>query len=331
MNKFDGGEIEAFCIKTWNKEPLSVSYPGGSGRKTVIVDLETGRFAVSKRASTSRAKLEALVLQKFSSSSNVPALILQTDEYVVQEVIVGQRLSEVLEYATPEKRTEKIILAGKSLFELQQAGKKTGLISIAPKIGANPAWKNNLAQVPIRLAERTGYTLTGYDAEKIGATLVKAEPAFVKWDARPGNAFVVNNNRIVWFDWEHCGVASAEDDLVWLLADEWTPINSEAEAALLAHYSRRTSTSSDEITHRFRIKAVLHSMIRLMLILDRKTQGSWQSIKAGLAQDRVGVSLPHVNRVCRRAADWADVIPELRCLESMIVYANEYTKNSRLT
>ncbi|MEP2706259.1 MAG: phosphotransferase [Roseibium sp.] len=329
MGKFDEGEKRSFCNTVWGKGPLSISYPGGAGRKTVIVDLEDGRYAVSKRASPSRAKLEALVLQKLSPSGKVPAYVTQDGEYVVQEVVNGDRLSEVLEYATPEKRTEKIILAGKTLFELQQAGRNTGLIEIAPKIGADPAWKNNLAQVPLRLAERMGFSLTGYDAEKIGAWLEKGETAFVKWDARPGNAFVANDNRIIWFDWEHCGVGSTEDDLVWLLADEWTPISPDAEAALLAHYSLHSSVSIDEITHRFKTKAVLHSMIRLMLIFDRKTEGRWPSIKLALAQDRVGVSLPHINRLCRRTADWVDTIPEFRCLESMIVYANEYTKKQQ--
>ena len=46
------------------------------------------------------------------------------------------------------------------------------------------------------------------DEPSLIALLRVKTPAFIKWDARPGNAIVNKNGTITWFDWEHCGCRS---------------------------------------------------------------------------------------------------------------------------
>jgi hypothetical protein len=104
---------------------------------------------------------------------------------------------------------------------------------------------------------------------------------------------------------------------VWLLADEWTPISPTAEETLATIIANSASSSLDEIAHRFRVKAVLHSMIRLMLILNTKGEGPWRQARCSMIYDHVGVSLPHVNRLCRRAQIWAQDTKDLQGLSNL--------------
>ncbi|NRB20266.1 MAG: phosphotransferase [Rhodobacteraceae bacterium] len=311
-------EITEFCERHWHIAPDEITYPGGEGRKTVLVKIRGRSFALSKRRSDGRAELEALVLDRLGPSKLVPPLVVRDKDFVVQGVIEGERLTQSLESASKESRKRQLIQAGKTLLELQNSGEKAGLLSVVPQIGQRAGWMEDFVRTPTRLADFISLELSGFDEMSVLAVIKRRVPAFVKWDARPGNAMTTEDGQIVWFDWEHCGCGSVEDDLVWLLADEWTPICQEAEQKLLSLAARSKNLSVDELIHRFRMKAVLHSLIRLLLILERKGDGPWWSVQSSMKYDRVGVSLPHVNRVCRRAMGWIEETPELHGLAPLI-------------
>jgi hypothetical protein len=136
--KLDDIEITAFFQRKWGKNPDAISFPGGSGRKTALAQIDGRTYAISKRGSIGRAQLEATALTRLNSSGAVPALVVQDGLFVIQEAIFGERLSQKLELASEDCRDQILISAGKSLLALQGLGKVSGLLKMVPKIGARP-------------------------------------------------------------------------------------------------------------------------------------------------------------------------------------------------
>ncbi|MFY0682702.1 MAG: phosphotransferase [Thalassovita sp.] len=310
--------VAALCVKLWGKTPDTIEYPGGQSRKTIVVVVDGRRFVVSKRASKTRAKLEAMVLETLSPQGFVPDLIAHTGQFVVQQEITGRRLTEALELSSAPAREALLKQAGQSLLDLQVLGGKTDLLLSAPKIGDRPNWFRDFAAVPAQLAQQLGHAIPDYDAATVATKLQSTHPAFVKWDARAGNALYTEQDEVVWFDWEHCGVGAVEDDLVWLLADEWSPISPAAEAHLIDQAAAISPEPRHRIEERFLLKVVLHSMVRLGLIYARKADGPWWDARSAMANDNVGVSPAHVRRICRRARRWCDQIKDFHNVVTLL-------------
>ncbi|MDG2340317.1 MAG: aminoglycoside phosphotransferase family protein [Paracoccaceae bacterium] len=320
-------EINQVCLSLLGETPVEIRFPGGQDRKTVIVALKDREVVVSKRASITRAKLEARVIRALHPSGYVPELLGVKGKFVLQSMIEGGRLTAAMENAPLDGRKALLMAAGQSLLSFQKLGADAGLTNLAPQIGEREGWMFDYAQTPYRLAGLVDYTVEHYDAEAIATRLKAKERAFVKWDARPGNALLDESGRVVWIDWEHCGVGSAEDDLVWLLADEWSPISEEAEGSLLETLSAMSDLTPDETAFRFHAKAVLHSMIRLQLIFRRKGDGGWWNVRQSMEHDRVGVSRAHVRRVVTRAKRWALIYPELQMLAGLLEATESYAES----
>ncbi len=246
------------------------------------------------------------MLAALGNGQTAPKLVAQQGDIVVQEAITGQRLPIVLEASSEVQRTDLLIAAGASLLSLQQQAQDAGLVERVPKIGSRPNWSFDFASAPRRLSEQIEIECPAYDVEDFAQKIAVQHRSFVKWDARPGNAILTPKRTVSWFDWEHCGVGSVEDDLVWLLADEWSPISFEAEQQLLSKAERQSPYALDELTDRFRRKAFLHSVVRLSLIFDRKANGPWWNVRSAMDLDQIGVSIPHVQRLCRRMSFWAN-------------------------
>lgn len=320
-------EINQICLDLLGEVPVDIRFPGGHDRKTIIAVLTEREVVVSRRASATRAKLEARVVRALQPSGHVPELLGVKGHFVLQSMIEGGRLTSAMENAPRIGRTALLLAAGQSLLGFQSYGADAGLVSFAPRIGQRDGWILDYAKTPFRLAEMIDHPIEHYSAEAIAERLNPKAPAFVKWDARPGNALLDETGRVVWIDWEHCGVGSAEDDLVWLLADEWSPISEEAEDKLLDALAASSDFSRDEAAFRFHAKAVLHSMIRLQLVFRRKGDGPWWNVRQSMEHDRVGVSQAHVHRVVTKAKRWALMYPELQMLAELLDATENYAES----
>lgn len=298
-------ELEAFCRKTWGRTPDKLAFPGGAGRKTVVVSIREADYVVSKRRSSGRAALEAEALRQLAHTDLVPQLVLRDEDWIVQEFIHGERLTFHLERASPTQRLEQTKRVAAGLLALQQAGTASLLMKTAPKIGGRPGWVEDFARMPEALARDLGVNIGSYEPERLVPFLQNERRVFVKWDSRPGNALVQRGGQILWFDWEHCGLGAPEDDLVWFFADESTPIVTEALASALTATADAFDQDRTNVEQRFFNKSVLHSLFRLRLILKKKGDSPWWSARDVLQNDRLGVTQPHVQRLCRRSVDWA--------------------------
>lgn len=299
--KLTEDQIVGICQRFMDAAPTAIEYPGGRGRRSAVAVIGDRRVVVSLRASVGRARLEASVLSRLQDTGLVPHLIGRKDTLVVQAYVPGSRLSQVLDSATPTDASEFLKSASTSLVDLQNAASDAGLQDIAPEIGARPGWTKDLLGVPAHLARIMGLPMPQLDFDTLAALLTPATPVFVKWDARPGNAIVGADGRLCWFDWEHCGLRAESDDLAWLLADEWSPSSLDAE--------RHAAGLTGDGAERLFTMEILHSCVRMSLILARKGDGPWWSHQACLEQDRVGVTEAHLRRLATRMQRWLPFAP----------------------
>jgi hypothetical protein len=283
-------------------------FPGGSRRKSAVaVTASDEKFVITRRRQENRAILEAEVLRELKDhGAPVPAIIASKGKWIVQEHLGDVRLSEAMDTANQEQSHKLLRAAMESLLAIHQAGRRAGLEKRVVAIGTKASWLNTLVAMPERIGEHLQMPGPGLPTELMISRLTIDRPAFIKWDARPGNAAVRPDGSIGWFDWEHCGCRAGLDDLAWLLGDEWSPDEPSAEAVLLDDYLAEF-TGGDEASARdyLMLFGTLHMCVRLSLILSNKMDDDWWDRDYCLAGDKIGVTLGEATKLAHRAARWS--------------------------
>lgn len=329
MNREERRELSTYVRKTLKRKVKEIEFPGGKTRDSVRVILETDQSLIAtKRPSDKRAKRELAVLKILKANgATVPKVYGFNGRFLLQQDLGNQRLSQMLhDEDAPLTIHQQLDAALTSMVEYQNAARAVELETKMMPIGHEIEWRRGLSNVPHELAEMIGITPPAYDADQVADLLKVTTPNFVKWDSRPGNAIVSPKGIGYWFDWEHCGVRNAADDLVWLMADEFVTYDKSMEAELFAkHMESFAIGRSVEETERYvRVLGVFHSCVRLQLVFDNKGDGDWWSLTKCLNGDKVGV----VRRCCRRlvwrAAAWADHDPVTRPLVPWFQQIEEY-------
>ncbi len=283
-------------------------FPGGKGRKSAVVVADGDElFVITRRRHQGRAELEAEVLRELKArGAPVPEVIGRDGKWIIQEHLGGVRLSEAIDAALPAARQVLLRAAVESLIALHQAGRRAGLAKRVVVIGGNPSWLETLADMPLRIGEHLRLPIPSLPRAAVMSRLTVEKPAFIKWDARPGNAAVQADGTVAWFDWEHCGCRAPLDDLAWLLGDEWSPDDPLGEAGLLetclAGFTDDEPAAARDYLTTF---GTLHMCVRLSLILSRKDDGDWWDRDYCLAGDKIGVTLQEALKLARHAARWA--------------------------
>ncbi|MBT3532911.1 MAG: phosphotransferase, partial [Rhodospirillaceae bacterium] len=298
---------EKFLALT-GRRAVRVLFPGGSSRKSAVIVTDDGdRLVITRRRHEGRAELEAEVLGQLKrQGAPVPEIIARDGKWIVQENLGNLRLSEAIDAAAPKQRPVLLRAAVESLIALHQAGRRAGLVGRVVSIGKEPSWLETLANMPVRIGEHLKIPAPALPHQAIMAQLVIKQPAFIKWDARPGNAALRDDGTVGWFDWEHCGCRSPLDDLAWFLGDEWSPDEPETEAILLDGYLADFTGNDSSAAHDYLMTfGTLHMCVRLSLILSRKDGGEWWDRDYCLGGDKIGVTLSEAITVAGRAARWS--------------------------
>ncbi|SDZ83063.1 MAG: aminoglycoside phosphotransferase family protein [Candidatus Thiothrix putei] len=288
---------------------VQIEFLGGEERSACRVIWESGRVAIASfRTEHGCARLEAQVLHHLHpQAAPVPELFYFNGIVLVQESLQGDSLSHRL--ATADRPTCETLLSAalSSLVAIHQAAERAGLDQAVPLLGAEQYWIQRHIRQVHKMGEALKIPAPPLSTQDIHDILLPLKPRFVKWDARPGNAMVNTAGQVYWFDWENCGARNRLDDLVWLLCDESVPFCAETEQALLAEYLPQFADGASlEAAYRYAcIAGVLHCAARLGLILYKKEGDEWWDMQEILAHDYIGVTLPQAQRLCYRAADWA--------------------------
>ena len=307
--KFDR-ELATECERLIGNRVVSMQYPGGSGRDSVRLLLKHGApVFVSKRSRKPKADIEKLVLKSVhAKGANVPKLIATNGQtLLIQEEIPGLRLSQALHKQPSDIIYQHLDNALESLSRIQKAGSESGLDQKLPVLGDNEEWLQQFLVRPQILGNFFNIPCPELNLKTLQQLLAIRQPRFVKWDSRPGNAIVNNDDQVFWIDWEHSGTRNRLDDMVWLLADEFIPHRPNVEKKLLERHiaNYADDLSVDEARDYFFTLGSFHLVIRMGLIYKYKKDGNWWSYDKCLAGDKAGVTLKNMLRICKRGKRWA--------------------------
>jgi hypothetical protein len=193
-----------------------------------------------------------------------------------------------------------------TLAAIHQAATQEGLEEHVDVLGSEDSWINGLLERPAVLGNYLKQPAPRLDIDALIKRLRVVEPHFIKWDARPGNALVGENNQVYWIDWEHAGKRNRLDDMAWILGDEYVPDWPELEDRLLAQYVPEFAGPMNDADAFEYLMAYgsFHMVVRLGLIL-KYMDGEWWNLEHCLAEDKVGVTLECAQRLCQRGGRWS--------------------------
>ena len=303
-------ELATECERLIGNRVVSMQYPGGSNRDSVRLVLKHGApVFVSKRSRKPKADIERLVLKKIhASGANVPRLLGSNGQtLLIQEEISGPRLTQAIHKQSSDVIFQHLDSSLDSLAAIQKAGSENELDEKLPALGETDDWLTQFMQRPTILGNFFNIPAPELNLVSLKQILAIRKPRFVKWDSRPGNAIVKNDNQVFWIDWEHSGTRNRLDDMVWLLGDEFIPHRPNVEKELLGKYIPEFADdlTNEQAREYFYTLGVFHLVIRMGLIYKYKKDGGWWSYDKCLAGDKAGVTLKNMFRICKRGKRWA--------------------------
>ena len=312
------------CSTYLGQPVLGLERPGRRQQPTFRAQLPDRWVIISRREDRRRAELEAGVLTELGDhGAPSPRILAYDGEWLIQEDLGRRRLSQALvgnSAANAERWLDKAL---GSLVRVHDAARSSGLQRRVIRIGNQPGWLANLLRAPERLGAKMAFPAPRLPINELTELLSSDHGAFIKWDARPGNAVAKNDGEVAWFDWEHCGCREPLDDMAWLLGDDYTPDIPAMEDRLIArHLDAIAGPGSKDAPYEYLMAfGALHMCVRLNLILANKNDGSWLAIEECLEHDEIGVAFECVRALSRRAARWASRValiePLVRWLESL--------------
>ena len=313
FNDERSAQVAALSQRVFNKTPKRVAFPGGTSRAAFIADMGDSVFVFAKRENKDDAQLEGIVLKTLGDTGYVPRLRAVVDDWVVQEFLQGNRLPLLINETDSSKKREALVSSAlESLIHIHEAAHRANLQHRMPKIGTVDKWLWNRTGAAKRISKSIGIMPPELNREKLVSLMDVKRDEFVKWDARPGNA-MVNDGRVVWFDWEDCGRSKALDDLGFMLCDEWTELTAEAEARIKAKFlpffnrSMTSQKAEDYLTH----FGMTHMILRLRLAQKLHTRdGKWWDRDYCLKGDKIGVTSVEMGRLVNRMLRWSDGVAE---------------------
>lgn len=284
--------------------------PGG-GRQSIRLYLKNGSVIATRRKRANRAALEIGVLQAlWTHGAPVPRVVAAGEGWLIQDDLGPRRLNTLTQGADAPIWLERAL---DGLHAVHEAGRRANLADFVVPIGASNSWlQTNVLAAPEKVGRFVGLSPPPLDSQRLELLLSPRVRAFVKWDARPGNAAACEDDTVAWFDWEHCGARCAPDDLVWLLADEYVDLSPTAEDAILKRHLDRFAdgrSSPERLTY-FYAFGSFHLCVRLGLILAHKGSGPWWNPVRCLEEDKVAVTQDAALRLCERGARWSARVPE---------------------
>jgi hypothetical protein len=304
----DQQEFAAICRELVGQTPDSIEAPGGESRDSMRARFGEQSLIVTHRKHLQRARLEALVLRVLNQAeAPAPRLIAWREHWLLQQDLGAVRLTEKLDGLEPIQAQGLLDQSLSTLILCQRAAHEAGLSQKLVSLGANRPWFDKLFSRREAVASNLNLSAPAIPADALAEQLRLREPRFVKWDARPGNAVVNRRDEICWIDWEHAGCRNGIDDMVWLLADEYTPTDAETERQLVEGWVQGFGVGwqREEALDYFYTYGVLHSLVRLDYILRYKDGEEWWDHQRCLRLDKVGVTHHHAMRVAQRIRRWA--------------------------
>ena len=302
------------CRDLLGANVTQTGHPSGARRRSVRFLLEGGRSVIAtQRKTPARAELEFRVLRTLlAQGAAVPKVLAFNGRFLFQQDLGDIRLSQALR-KSGRAEGEKLLGAGlTSLTKTHATAKAAGLERHVVALGEQENWRRAVITHIRELGVFLGRPAPDIPVDKLVERLRVDRTHFIKWDARPPNAIVVEDAKVAWIDWEHCGRRNRLDDLVWFLGDQSIPDWPEVEDRLLDRHLPAFLDDMELADARdyLAVYGTFHMCVRLGLIVKkqyRRGLADWSSVVAnGKVKKRARTG---ARRLSVRASRWAAKSP----------------------
>ncbi len=286
---------------------VSTSAPGGEGRASWRLQLESRSIIATLRPNFRRTHLEAFALGKIGQyCSDIPECLGVVGEIMFQSDVGGKRLNQEIVKLNQTRREDVSHEAIASIFRIQSAAKQAGLNETMPHLGVNTDWVENLANAVSALEPFSAGRSMDVDREALSARIACRATQFVKWDCRSGNAAIGDDDRLRWFDFEYCGVRHGAEDVAWLLGDEAWPMSPETmEQIVISAYDPKVGHALEPYLNYLSVYLTLHCVQRIKLIIKEVNKRGWLSKTRVRKYDDAGVHPEFAAQICKVGAYFA--------------------------
>lgn len=297
-------QVVELAERQFGRPVQKITAPGGRGRASARVHFSDMTAIATYRPDARNRDREIALLQRFEGLDvPAPRILGRQGDVVFQQDLGNMRLSRALGEADDARARELAASGLTSLWKLKQAAEDIGLLDELPAIASSKDWALKYMAAPLHLSKMLHIDPPELSTARVLASLMAKPTAFVKWDARPGNAMVLPDGSISWFDWEHYGRRGGYEDIPFLFGDEFWTL--DADASLDAFRATAPDAMLEFEPVLIRMSA-LQAVQRLSLISERHNEKGWLEATIALGQDRVGTAPELVRRLARHGADWAN-------------------------
>ncbi len=262
-----------------------ITGPGGARRASVRVHFDDHSVIASWRADPDRRAREiALLTHLTQAGANVPRPLGLQDGWSFQTDAGSRRLTSALLRREGAARDDLAAAACESLLRIKSATRGGGFLAGLPVIANGADWLTRFADGPRHLGRLLHRSAPDYDAQALAGGMTSLPLSFIKWDARPGNAALSDDGRVIWFDWEDYGRRAGVEDAAFLVADEFWPISAARSLEILD----ATGFVTGRRLPLFLRFAVLHAVHRCRLIVAQRDRHGWADPDHARRYDRIG-------------------------------------------
>ncbi len=285
-----------------------VTAPGGSFRESLRIHFEGGGRAIATwRKEVVRQDREYAVLEALSQTeAPVPKLLGRVGDIYFQQDLGSTRFAAELRRRDAQGQEALAAEAFTALFRIQDAAESLRLAERLrlPAVAIRDSWYADTFALIDEVSSFLGIAPAPIDRDAYKATLASRAPRFVKWDARPGNAAVLADGSVAWFDFEHCGRREGIEDPGWLAADEYWTLGPEPTLRAL------DATAPAALRRRgedfFTAFVCLQAWRRVQLIVDRLERKGWIDPADAMRHDKIGAAPEFLDALCAHGAAWAE-------------------------
>ncbi|MEM8849323.1 MAG: hypothetical protein AAGE03_04730 [Pseudomonadota bacterium] len=287
----------------------TMSAPGGRGRQSARLTLNDGSTVIAtRRSSPERTAAEAALLTTLShAGAPVPRVIGCLSGLLLQSDVGRNRLSHAFSQSGSPEEQRTLAAAAMDGLEACRAAFDATPEADRPKlagIGQGLRWAEAYVARPVFLSGDLGIAPPEIDADALADALAHPPERLTRWNARTGRAAVQPDGSVMWHGWDLAGLRGGVEDLAFLVADEWWPLDPTATEAVLLERVSRTR-------HRFALRVAILIAANRMADraerlraqgMDTDEDGGRQARRLDLPATAPSVVTPHADRLADIAA-----------------------------
>lgn len=299
--------IEA-AERHFGEKVLRYSAPGGEGRSSCRLNMESRPVIATLRPNFRRTHLEAYALTQLAPfSDDIPKCLGVIGEVMFQEDVGGRRLNQEISRVDPARKLALAQEAVAAIFRIQDAARQAGLNQSMPHLGVNEAWVSNFVDAGDALEQFSQGRFLGLDRTPLYQAIAQEGRQFVKWDCRSGNAAIGDDEKLRWFDFEYSGLRHGAEDLAWLVGDEAWLIAPEVMFDIIVDaFDPKCGHERDDYLGYLSLYLTFHCIQRMKLIVKEARKRGWISKARVREYDDAGVHPEFGAHICRVGAFFAD-------------------------